>query len=259
MPLRSFASALPEFSVAFQPIFDTRKGCIYAYEALVRGPQGGSAADVLNQLDGAQQRYHADACFRTRAMELACHLGLPRTGRLSLNFMPGSFQVHTDPIADCLKTAATFGISPGQLILEITEDERVADYAALRAARAVQRKYPFHLALDDFGAGYSGLSLLADLVPEIVKIDMHIVRDVHLNATRHRLIQAICDLCNALNIQVIAEGVETSNEFDSLCDLGIHIFQGYYFARPAFEALPTADVWCAPGTGHGLSFAAAAI
>ena len=96
-------------------------------------------------------------------------------------------------------------------------------------------------ALDDFGAGYSGLNALVDLNVDVLKIDMYLARDIDANHRKHAIVRGIVATCQELGIKVIAEGVETAREFTVLRDLGINLFQGYYFARPAYERLAVID------------------
>jgi EAL domain-containing protein (putative c-di-GMP-specific phosphodiesterase class I) len=96
------------------------------------------------------------------------------------------------------------------------------------------------LAIDDFGAGYSGLNLLAEFQPDQVKIDMNLVRGIEKHGPRQAIVRGIAQVCVDLGIDVIAEGVETLQEFRWFEDQGIRLFQGYLFAKPAFEQFPAA-------------------
>lgn len=96
-------------------------------------------------------------------------------------------------------------------------------------------------AIDDFGAGYAGLNLLADFIPDLVKLDLDLIRDIDKDKTRHAIARHLTRLGHDLGIQIIAEGVETRAERDALRDMGIDLFQGFYFARPAFQAKGAVD------------------
>jgi EAL domain-containing protein (putative c-di-GMP-specific phosphodiesterase class I) len=93
------------------------------------------------------------------------------------------------------------------------------------------------LAIDDFGAGYSGLNLLADFQPDLIKLDMHLVRDIDRAGPRQAIARAVLQVCDDLGIEVIAEGVETVGEYHWLRRVGVRLFQGYLLGRPAFESL----------------------
>src|SRR4029079_2581772 len=94
------------------------------------------------------------------------------------------------------------------------------------------RALGFRLAVDDIGAGYSGLTSFADLTPEIVKIDMGLVRDIHLNSARQRTVRALCNLCHEVNCLVIGEGVETREEYECLTSLVCDLLLGFLLGRP---------------------------
>lgn len=100
------------------------------------------------------------------------------------------------------------------------------------------RRHGFITAIDDFGAGHSGLNLLADFQPDIIKLDMALTRGIDGDRVRRVMVRSITQLAQELNISVIAEGVETRDELNALADEGVPLMQGYYLARPEFEALP---------------------
>lgn len=190
--------------MAFQPIIDVRSREVFAYEALVRGLDGSGAAHILGQVN-EDNRYQFDQACRVKAVRLAA-------------------QQHQFPT--------------NRLIFEITENERVVGKDHLKRILQEYRRRGFKTAIDDFGAGYAGLNLLAEFQPDIIKLDMELVRHIDTNPVRHAIVQGILGVCKALSIEVIAEGVETLAEYRALRALGIHYFQGYLFAKPAFEQLP---------------------
>lgn len=226
------------FSMAFQPIVDLQEGRVFAYEALVRGVRGEPALSVLPRGDAAS-RYDFDQHCRVKAIELAVALGLPATGaRLSVNFFPNAVYDSTLCLDRTLETSLRLGLEPERLILEVTEVEEVHDYGHLNEIIQSHRQHGFLTAIDDFGSGYAGLSLLAKFQPDILKIDYELTHNVHANRVSATIIAAILAACRSLNIDVIAEGVETAEEMQTLRELGVRYFQGYYFGHPAFEALP---------------------
>jgi EAL domain-containing protein (putative c-di-GMP-specific phosphodiesterase class I) len=122
-------------------------------------------------------------------------------------------------------------------MFEFTEDERVRDPGHIKRILTEYKRLGFITALDDFGAGYSGLKLLADIQPDIIKIDMDLLRGIDASASRQAIIAGLVGIARTLDIAVIAEGVETQGELAILRAAGIRLFQGYLFARPAFGAL----------------------
>lgn len=222
--------------MAFQPIVDVRNREIFAYEALVRGIDGSGAAEILSQIND-DNRYQFDQTCRVKAVSLAAQLGID--SYVSINFLPNAVYEPAACIRTTLEAAQQHRFPTSQLIFEITENERVVDKDHLKRIMQEYRRRGFKTAIDDFGAGYSGLNLLADFQPDIIKLDMALVRQIDTSPVRHAIVQGILGVCQALSIDVIAEGVETQAEYRSLRALGVHYFQGYLFARPAFEQLPT--------------------
>ena len=229
------------FSMAFQPIIDAETETVFAYEALVRGPEGQSAASVLGQVD-AENLYAFDQQCRVRAIEVSVKAGLLDTpARLSINFLPNAVYSPAACIQLTLKTAGAVGLPIDRLIFEFTENEEMLDPAHVANIVATYRMLGFGTAVDDFGAGHAGLNLLARFQPDIIKLDMELIRDIDTSLPRRMIVKGLVRMCTSLGIMVIAEGVETIGEFDALRVLGVRYIQGYLLAKPAFEALPTVN------------------
>lgn len=226
------------FTMAFQPIVDVDAGSVFAYEALVRGPQGQSAASVLSQVTAAN-RYAFDQNCRVKAISLAAQLGLVSSGaRLSINFMPGAIYSPAACIQLTLQTARKFDVPLERLIFEITEAEEVMDRSHLRNIVTEYRRWGFNIALDDFGAGYCGMNLLSDIPTDIIKLDMELTRNLHQRPVALAIVTSMVELSKTLGAELIAEGVETVEEYTAIRGCGIRLMQGYLLAKPAFEALP---------------------
>ncbi|KAA2212758.1 EAL domain-containing protein [Teichococcus oryzae] len=226
--------------MAFQPILRSNAAGrrVYAYEALVRGPAGEGAGGVLGTVTEAN-RYAFDQACRVRAIEMAAALGLTETeARLSINFMPNAVYEPRACIRATLAAAERTALPRDRLIFEFTENEAMQDPAHLLRILACYREIGFRTAIDDFGAGHSGLTLLADFQPDAVKLDMALVRGVDQDSRRRSIIRHMVSLCADLGCDVVAEGIETEAEFRVLQDLGIMLFQGYLIGRPGFETLP---------------------
>ena len=226
------------FSMAFQPIVDLSTRRVYAFEALVRGSDGAGAYSVLSQVT-EENRYTFDQQCRIKAISLAAQLGVAGLGaKLSVNFMPGAVYSPAACIQKTLQTARATGFPLDSLIFEITEDERVRDTAHLQGIASEYQRHGFQMALDDFGAGYSGLHLLAELDVDLIKLDMSLVRDLHQRSRSAEIIRSTVKLCHALDVAVLAEGVECGAEAEALQEMGVSLMQGYFFAKPGFETLP---------------------
>lgn len=226
------------FSMAFQPIVDTKAKQVFAYEALVRGVNGESANSVLSQVT-PENRYAFDQNCRVTAITLASKLGLVATGaRLSINFIPGAVYSPAACIQLTLKTAKLVGFPLERLIFEITEDEEVVDRKHLRSIIEEYQRQGFAVAVDDFGAGYSGMNLLADLPTNLIKLDMDLTRNLQERPAAIAVVRAMVGLARALGSRLIAEGVETREEYRTLLECGVELMQGYLLAKPMFEGLP---------------------
>ena len=227
-----------EFSMAFQPIVDASTKRIFAYESLVRGTDGSGAAGILEKVS-QDNRYAFDQACRVKAVELAARLAVPCY--LSINFLPNAVYQASTCIRTTLEAAKRFDFPTSRIIFEITENEQVVEKQHLKDILLEYKRQGFQTAIDDFGAGYSGLGLLAEFQPDFIKLDMQLIRNIHEDKARTAITEGILGVCKALEIQVVAEGVETPDEFARLRSLGVSLFQGYLFARPSFEALPAVD------------------
>ena len=227
--------ALP-FSMAFQPIVDIRTNLIFAHEALVRGVNGEGAGTILSAVD-PDSRYAFDQQCRVKAIDLAARLDLACDGaRLSINFLPNAVYEPRACIRLTLATAMRTGFPVDRIIFEFTEDEKLDTPHVLNILRSY-REMGFKTAIDDFGAGHAGLSLLAQFRPDIVKLDMALIRGIDADPARRTIVKHLARMLDDLGILTICEGVETLDELVCLQDLGIGLIQGYVLARPAFEAL----------------------
>lgn len=224
-----------DFTMAFQPIIDISSRRIYAYEALVRGLDNEPAGKVFEHVNDSN-RYRFDQSCRVKAVKLAAQLGMDTY--LSINFMPNAVYRPELCIRTTLAAAEAYNFPVERIIFEFTEGEKVDDHAHVREIVDYYQKCGFKTAIDDFGAGYAGLNFLAEMRTDIIKLDMALIRDIDQDRVRQSIVKGILQVCNDLGITVIAEGIESPEEMATLQDFGVDLFQGYHFARPAFEALP---------------------
>ncbi|HUE92162.1 EAL domain-containing protein [Pseudomonas sp.] len=222
-------------SMAFQPIVNLTTREIFAHEALVRGSAGESAGSVLGRLT-PENLYPFDQSCRIKALEWAARLQVP--AMVSINFMPNAVYKAETCIRATLEAAKRYNFPLERIIFEVTEQEQVLDVDHLTGILRAYRKQGFMTAIDDFGAGYAGLNLLADFQPDLIKLDMQLIRNIDQDSVRQILVEAALQMCRKLQIRVIAEGIETLGELHALRDMGVELFQGYLLAKPAFESLP---------------------
>lgn len=223
-----------DFAFAFQPIVDLRDQSIFANEALVRGSNGEGALSVLSRVND-DNRYRFDQRCRTTAIAQAKGLGMD--SYLSINFLPNAVYRPELCIRSTLEAARTHNFPLDRLIFETIETEQVDNNSHLTNILREYREFGFKTAIDDFGAGYSGLNLLADFQPDLIKLDMALIRNIDRDKSRQAIVRGIVTMCADLAVTVIAEGIETAGERDFLADAGIYLMQGYWFAKPAFKAL----------------------
>ncbi|MDN3935563.1 EAL domain-containing protein [Arthrobacter sp. YD4] len=224
--------------MAFQPIYDAVAGRVWGYEALVRGLAGEGAYSVLSRVS-PEQKYRFDQDCRVKAIELASRLfPADEPLMLSINFMPNAVYEPAACLRATLSAARRNNFPTSAIMFEFTENEEVADTAHLQNIITEYRKHGFTTAIDDFGAGHAGLGLLVDFQPDLLKIDMKLLRDVDTSPARQAVVDGIVAIAAKLDITVLAEGIETEAEYLMLKAAGIRLFQGYWFAKPAFEELP---------------------
>jgi EAL domain-containing protein (putative c-di-GMP-specific phosphodiesterase class I)/CheY-like chemotaxis protein len=226
----SFERALETLWLAFQPIVDARRKRVVAYEGLLRSretsmPNPGAVLDAAERLGEVRalgkrvRALAAEALGRMRGdVELFVNLHAAELADPDL----------VDPNAPLTRYAS-------RVVLEITERaalDTVAD--APRRARAL-RDAGFRLAVDDLGAGYAGLTTFATLEPELVKLDMSLVRGCHESVTRQRIVSSVVTLAREMSMRVVAEGIETDGELACVRRLGCDLLQGFRLARPSAE------------------------
>jgi diguanylate cyclase (GGDEF)-like protein len=225
----------------FQPIVCLTSQQIFSFEALIRGPSNSVFHNPVNLFSYAEQfelgTQLEHACRHTSIRQYA-ELKLPH--KLFLNASPSVLLQLDFKKGETLRYLADNGISPESVVIEVTEQQPIDDYDIMRDAINYYRSIGFQIALDDLGAGYSGLRLWTELMPDYVKIDRHFIQDIDKDPIKLSFVRSIQSMALASNCHIITEGVETEGEFRAIEALGITYVQGYYFARPC--ANPKADI-----------------
>ncbi|WP_246180378.1 EAL domain-containing protein [Marinobacter changyiensis] len=225
-----------QFSFAFQPIVDVSDQSVYAYEALVRGLGGESAWSILSRVT-SENRYSFDQICRVKAVKLASRLGMK--SRLSINFMPNAVYKAEYCIRTTLAAAKTYNFDTSKIIFEFLEAEDLQSSTDhIVSILKAYREMGFQTSIDDFGAGYSRLNIMVACPPDFLKLDMALVRNVHAEPNKQAVVNGVITMMNELGGRIVAEGVETEEEYRWLRSRGITLYQGYLFARPGFETLP---------------------
>ncbi len=232
---RSGAALGFDFTMAFQPIVDVETRTVFAYEALVRGTDGAGAFSILERVT-QDNRYRFDQACRSKAVELASSLGME--SKLSINFLPNAVYEPAVCIQATLAAAKRYDFPVKQIMFEVAESEQMVDQKHVKRILQDYQGRGFTTAIDDFGAGYAGLSLLVDFQPDVIKIDIALLREIDADGVRQSIVNGLIGICADLDIAIIAEGVETEAEYAWLRGRGLRYFQGYLFARPGLETLP---------------------
>ena len=225
----------------YQPVIDLLEKRIVGFEALTRvSPEAFAGPEQLFKAAYDNDSvWKLDRLCRERAIRSA--RGLDDEQLLFLNMEPDS--IH-DP---ALRSEATFALlrdsnlKPSQVVLEMTEHSAVRDFTSLRQLLSYLQFHGFRLAVDDVGSGYSGLKSIAEIKPDFIKIDMALIRDIHLHPIKQDLTGTIARFSTSSGITLIAEGVETAEELRCLQSIGVRYAQGYLFARPG-APFPKADL-----------------
>lgn len=225
---RSFHSALDQAWIALQPVLLTSSQCSIGYECLLRSrstelPHPGVILEAAERL-GALQHLGR----RVRAMATEVIEGSHDDHTFYVNLHPADL---ADP--ELCDPSSPLSRVASRVILELTERSPLEGGARLNATLASLRALGFRIAVDDLGAGYAGLSYFTEVHPEVVKLDMSLVRGIDKDEVKRRVVQSMTELALSLGIEVVGEGVETVGERDTLASLGCTHLQGYLFARPA--------------------------
>lgn len=222
-----------QLTVLFQPIHDFKTGTIMAWEALTRGPRGSAFHSPMALFDFAEkteQLFLLEQACRTKAMRT---IGTLRPGqRLFLNIHPRTVVDPGFAPGKTLELLEQFGLVPENIVLEITERHSIKNFTAFHKTLDHYRGQGFRIAVDDAGTGYSGLSTIAALRPDFIKVDMGLVRDVDKDPVRRALMETMVALAERIGAEIIAEGIETKGEASALIDIGVHHGQGYFLSRP---------------------------
>jgi EAL domain-containing protein (putative c-di-GMP-specific phosphodiesterase class I) len=236
-----------DITMAFQPIIDIDKQIVYAYEALVRGLNNESAYFILKQVN-QDNMYFFDQKCRVKAIEIASKLGIQE--RLHINFLPNAMYSPETCIKKTLDAAKKYNLSTSQITFEFTENEQIHNFPHIGKIIREYQKFNFKTAIDDFGAGYAGLNWLVKFQPDLIKLDLQIIRDIHQEKVKQSIVKGILNVCEEIGIRVIAEGIEKLEEMNCLLDMGIKLFQGYLFAKPGFESFPQVNFPAILETGY---------
>jgi EAL domain-containing protein (putative c-di-GMP-specific phosphodiesterase class I) len=217
----------------FQPIIELAPCTVFGHEALSRGPDGSGFENAELLFSFAEQ---TDLVFdlerRCRENALLLARGDGRRGKLFINTSSKAMaegQFRPDTIAELVSRA---GLSNRDVVFEITERIAIRDWQGFPGIVAGLKANDFLVAIDDLGSGYSSLKLLAEVQPDFLKFDVSLIHGIDHNLMKLELVKTLVTLAQSMNALIIAEGIESHSEFETLRDLGVTLGQGYYLARP---------------------------
>ncbi|HEY8084614.1 MAG TPA: GGDEF domain-containing protein [Methylophilaceae bacterium] len=227
-------------SALFQPIIDIGKASIIGYEGLIRGPSGSvlhSPATLFKTARICNQSTEIE--YLSRRVILGAFAKLFGNGKIFLNISPDILLQQGFKTGETLRYIEEIGLSPQQVIIEITENIPTVDYSQLREAVVHYRNMGFEIAIDDLGEGFSGLRLWSELRPDYVKIDQHFIQGINLDPIKRQFVSSIQEIARKSGAKIIAEGIETEAELLIVQEIGIAFGQGYHIARPNAELVLT--------------------
>lgn len=223
----------------FQPILDVKTNTIYGYETLARGVNEDGTLVYPDKLftwakDGDMLFYLDRAC-RESSLKTAAIKNI--RAKVFINFIPTAIYDPNHCLQSTVKWANSLEFDPKNVIFEVVESENIEDIEHLKNILNFYKSKGFMVALDDVGSGYSSLNMIVQLLPDIVKVDREIVKDIDKNRANQSVFTAIVNIAKENNITVLAEGIETKEEYLYLKDNGASLVQGYYFAKPSSEPI----------------------
>ncbi len=218
-----------------QPIVTAKQLNVYAYECLSRGvTEDGSLiypSELFTKANVMGLLFALDRIAREVSLE-SCHSKGLTKNKIFINFLPTAIYNPQECLKTTLMTVERLDLDPNKIVFEVVESERVDNLKHLKNIFDYYQSLGFMIALDDFGTGYSSLKMLDVLTPNYVKIDMHFVRNIHLDHFKQEVIKAIVSIAKSKNVKTIAEGIESYDEYLKVVELGVDLLQGYFFARP---------------------------
>jgi EAL domain-containing protein (putative c-di-GMP-specific phosphodiesterase class I) len=236
-----------QLSTVFQPILALRTRAVLGYEALTRGPAGSVYHTPLRLFEMAEEAdlvFELDRSCRRRALGSA--QALPRDAKLFVNVFPSAMYDPEFQGTALVRLVESHGLRPDQIVLEITERSAIENYELFAEALAELTRHRFAIAVDDVGAGYSGLEKIAHLNPRYLKFDRELIRNIDSSYIRREMTRALKAFADRIGSSIIAEGIEREDELKTLLDLGIDFGQGFLLGRPESAYFPPAPPRPAP-------------
>ena len=217
----------------YEPIVTVESKTVFGYEALARGPQGSDLHSPLVMFGLAEEEdlvFELDCLCRTSGLKGA--VGLPEGTKLFLNIRPTTIHDPNFRAERLIQTLRECELSPTDVVFEVSEQESIANFEAFKEVRDYYRDLGFQFALDDTGAGHAGLEALVEISPDFIKVDRSFVSGIDQDPVRKTMLGALQTVSEKTNSRLIAEGLDTLEELETLGELGIEFGQGWLFGKP---------------------------
>lgn len=223
-----------QISSVFQPIVSLRDGSVLGFEALSRGPQGSELENpeaLFRMAEKCEKLWDLEKLCRTKALFA---LQMSKTNAaLFLNVNPNVIEDKKFQKGFTKEYLEAFDINPEKIIFEITEKNAISNIKEFKEIIQNYKDQDYKIAIDDAGAGYSGLNLISDVNPHYLKLDINLIRCIDKDTVRQALVKSMYEFAKITGTYLIAEGIETRAELQTLIDIGVHYGQGYYIKRPS--------------------------
>lgn len=220
-------------NAVFQPIIDMKTAEVIGHEGLIRGPADSPLHSPMKLFNTARNYgMVTELEYLARREVLQSFFNLAGTGKIFLNISPDVLMSKDSRVGETLKYIEEIGLSPRQVVIELTENAATTDYPLLRDAAHYYRAMGFEIAIDDLGEGFSGLRMWSELRPDYVKIDQHFIQGINHDPLKLQFVRSIQEIAKKSGARIIAEGIESERELITIRDIGIAFGQGYHITRP---------------------------
>jgi len=223
-----------QISTVYQPILDFKTNSILGWEALSRGPKDSSFQSPVILFETAEKLGRLFALEKVcRESAIANIHELTENSKLFLNIHPKTMADPEFSPGNTLKLMEKAGLTPDNVVFEITERHSVQEFDLFYRTLDHYRNQGFSIAVDDAGAGYAGLTTIAELQPEYIKLDKSLIEGIHKDPVKRALVETTVTFADKIGSQIIAEGIEIQAQAVCLKDIGVHCGQGYFIAKPS--------------------------
>ncbi|WP_233490912.1 GGDEF domain-containing protein [Pseudodesulfovibrio indicus] len=220
-------------SAHYQPILDFRTDTILGWEALARGPEGSTFRSPVMLFQTAEELGRLFALEKLCREAAISNVGELKDGqKLFLNIHPKTMADPDFSPGQTLELMEKYNLTPDNIVFEITEQHSVQDFDLFYRTLAHYRSQGFQIAVDDAGAGYAGLTLIAELQPDYIKLDKSLIDDIHKDPVKRALVETTATFADKIGSRIIGEGIESRDQAVCLKDIGVHCGQGYFLAHP---------------------------